>query len=89
MPAGRGYGYYIIPVTGNGYWCGFNIRPAGAGLWTLYPQVLNPLPSLGLAAVGHDLATASSDLTAVAPDSPPLAPIRRHPFLFPSALLLI
>lgn len=46
MSAGSEYGYHIIPVAGNGYKCGFNIKPAGAGLRTLYQWVLNLLPSL-------------------------------------------
>jgi hypothetical protein len=45
-PAGRGYGYHIVPVAGNGYGCGFNIKPAEAGLKAIYPRVSNPLPSL-------------------------------------------
>jgi hypothetical protein len=46
VPTGMGSILYLSWVTG--YESGFSIKPADAGLKTLYPRVSNLLPSLFL-----------------------------------------
>lgn len=43
LPAGDGYRYGFVPVTGNGYGCGFKIYLAGACLCTLIRWLMCPL----------------------------------------------